>query len=78
VAAFVGTVFFEPGFLIRGHSGAFSQPGDSGALVTTLINDVRHAVGLIFAGRGNESYMLPIGPILERWQVSLVSEHGNE
>ena len=47
-AAFVGTVFFEPVFLIRGHNGAFSQPGDSGSLVTTTIDNVRHAVGLVF------------------------------
>lgn len=36
------------------------------------------AVGLVFAGRANDaSYMLPLGPILERFGVSLVSGHGS-
>jgi hypothetical protein len=74
---FVGTVFFEPVFLIQGHDGAFSQPGDSGSLVTTVVNNERLAVGLVFAGRGNDaSYMLPIRPILERLGASLVAGHG--
>lgn len=77
VVNFVGTVFFEPVFLIRGASGPFSQPGNSGSLVTTISGQARRAVGLIFAGRGNDaSYMLPIRPILERFDVSLISRHG--
>jgi hypothetical protein len=75
-ANFVGTVYFEPVFLIRGHNGAFAQPGDSGSLVTTTIDNTRHAVGLIFAGRATEAYMLPIRPILERFGVALVAGHG--
>ena len=77
VVNFVGTVFFEPVFLIRGRNGPFSQPGDSGSLVTAVNGQDRRAVGLVFAGRGNDaSYMLPIRPILERFGVSLVSGHG--
>ena len=74
---FVGTVYFAPVYLIRGRNGAFSQPGDSGSLVTTLVNNERFAVGLVFAGRGSDaSYMLPIAGILDRFGVSLVSGHG--
>jgi hypothetical protein len=74
---FVGTVYFEPVYLIRGRNGPFSQPGDSGSLVTTAVDGQRSAVGLVFAGRANDaSYMLPLGPILERFGVSLVSGHG--
>jgi hypothetical protein len=76
---FVGTVYFEPVYLIRGRNGPFSQPGDSGSLVTTVVGSQRYAVGLVFAGRANDaSYMLPLGPILERFGVSLVTGHGTD
>jgi hypothetical protein len=76
-SAFVGTVYFEPVYMIRGMAGAFSLPGDSGSLVTTILDDgTRAAVGLIFAGREpNESYMLPLEPVMERLGVTLVSGH---
>lgn len=74
---FVGTVHFEPVYLIRGNSGAFALPGDSGSLVTTVLaNGARKAIGLVFAGVApNTSYMLPLRPVLERFGVSLVSNH---
>jgi hypothetical protein len=74
---FVGTVYFEPTYLIRGKSGPFSLAGDSGSLVTTVAADgTRAAIGLIFAGRSNESYMLPLRPILDGFGVKLVGNHG--
>jgi hypothetical protein len=75
---FVGTVYFEPVFTILGRNGPFAQPGDSGSLVTTVKDGMRRAVGLIFAGRGSEAYMLPLRPILKGFAVSLVSEHGTQ
>lgn len=73
---FSGLVYFEPVFLIRGHGGPFSLPGDSGSLVVTGEADERKAIGLVFAGRApNESYMIPLRPILERFDVGLVSRH---
>src|SRR5690349_4929559 len=48
---FIGSVYFEPAYLVRGKGGAFSLSGDSGSLVTTIGEDgVRKAVGLVFAG----------------------------
>jgi hypothetical protein len=46
--------------------------------VTTIKDGMRRAVGLIFAGRGREAYMLPLRPILEGFAVSLVSGHGTQ
>ncbi|HSI03873.1 MAG: hypothetical protein ACAI38_08305 [Myxococcota bacterium] len=74
---FVGRAFFEPVYLVHGIGGPFSQPGDSGSLVTALKRDgTRVAVGLVFAGLvPAESYVLPLAPILKRLKVSLVSGH---
>ena len=74
--AFQGQVFFEPVYLIRGRGKPFSLPGDSGSLVVTRgLDGKRAAVGLIFAGREpNDSYMLPLRPILDRFQVALVDQ----
>lgn len=76
---FVGTVYFEPVYLIRGDHAPFSLPGDSGSLVTALVDGQRASVGLIFAGiEPDESYALPLGPILKEFEVTLVSGLGNK
>ncbi len=74
---FVGSVHFEPTYLIRGQGGPFSLPGDSGSLVTTVGADgQRQAVGLVFAGIAPDtSYILALAPILTRLGVSLVHGH---
>lgn len=79
---FKGRVFFDPVYVVRGISGAFSEPGDSGALVTTESNNQRHAIGIVVGGLVDKSapggiltYILPIEPILNRLQVSLVAGH---
>lgn len=70
------SAFFEPVFLVRSMTGNFSEPGDSGSLVTTVLNGVRHAVGLVFAGDNNgNSYLLPIEPILANLNVTLLNGH---
>jgi hypothetical protein len=69
--------FFEPVFAIKGFGeDLFSQGGDSGSLITINQGGQRFAVGLVFAGdtRGL-SYALPLRPILDILQVSLVSNH---
>lgn len=76
---FRGRVYYEPVYLIRGSQGVFSDRGDSGALVVTDDGDGNEkALGLIFAGDASDnlSYMLPIGPILEHLNVTLVGGHG--
>lgn len=74
---FIGQVYFEPVYLIRSDDGPFSLSGDSGSLVVSMQPDGRRAaIGLIFAGmEPSESYMLPLRPILERFRVSIVSNH---
>lgn len=70
--------FFEPVFAIRGVNGEpFSQPGDSGSLITIQQGGVRFAVGLVFAGNATSgiSYALPLQPILATLGVTLVSGH---
>jgi hypothetical protein len=61
------------------HGVTFSQPGDSGSLVTVrnLETRKRYAFGLIFAGVANaHSYVLPIQPILDTFGVTLVGDLG--
>jgi hypothetical protein len=75
-SSFAGSIFFVPVFSIKGDKGPFARPGDSGSLVVTKGPKRRAAVGLIFAGgEPDTSYMLPLRPILERFQVTLVSGH---
>lgn len=78
--SFTGQVFFEPVFVIRSEQGGpFALSGDSGALVTTVPDEgnQRSAVGIIFSGRGSdESYMLPLRPVLDELGMTIVSGHG--
>jgi hypothetical protein len=70
------TASFPNVWLIKGKDGAFSGPGDSGSLiVTTNGAGKRSAVGLLFAGGDDFTYMLEIGPILQRFGVKLVGGH---
>ena len=67
--------FFDPVFAIQGVGGMpFSQPGDSGSLITIQQNGERFAIGLVFAGNPNGlSFALPLRPILATLNVTLVS-----
>jgi hypothetical protein len=74
---FRGLVYFEPVFVVRGAAGPFAMTGDSGALVTSSQGRERTAVGLVFSGRGaEESYILPIKPIISELGMNLISGHG--
>ncbi|WP_234267635.1 hypothetical protein [Hydrogenophaga sp. NFH-34] len=71
-------VYFDSPFILVGAPGQpkFSEPGDSGSLVSILENGQRHAAGLLYAGNGEGyTFVLPIEPILSNLQVSLVSGH---
>lgn len=70
---FQGVVYFTNIFVVTGANGRFSLPGDSGSLVVhSDANNTRHAVGMLFAGNENVTFILPIKPILDELGVSLV------
>jgi hypothetical protein len=80
---FSGSVYFEPLFLVHGIGDVFSEGGDSGSLVTHEdAQGVHHAVGIVVGGcvdngapGGKRSIVLPLRPILDRLQVTLVATH---
>ncbi len=72
---FTSTVYFRNVWAVVTLTGdAFSEGGDSGSLVVT--EDGTAAVGLIFAGGENVSYIIPIEAVLTEWGAALVSGHG--
>lgn len=77
---FMGHVFFDPLWVVEGKSGVFSEPGDSGSLITTQVDGARHALGLLVGGmsgpQGRDySFIVPIESILARLSVQLVGGH---
>lgn len=80
---FSGGAYFEGVFVVHGVGDVFSDGGDSGSLVTHVdANGIRHAVGIVFAGcidnsaPGNKrALILPLRPILNRFNVTLLSQH---
>lgn len=64
-----GTVVFNDVFEVRGTGSQFSGSGDSGALV---INDKGQAMGIVFAGNNEVSYVCPIGPIINYFKCRIV------
>jgi hypothetical protein len=81
--SFSGNIWFPSVWLVHGDGREFSAAGDSGSLVVSLNPDgTRSAVGLVFCGGpdsmapGNaKTYVVPLAPILQRLNVSLVSGH---
>lgn len=80
---FSGGVFFEKLFAVHGVNDVFSESGDSGSLVVHVdAHGQRYAVGLLIAGCQNSnapggklSLILPLRPILNKLNVTLVSAH---
>ncbi|UQV46104.1 hypothetical protein KIV45_03400 [Janthinobacterium lividum] len=76
-------VLMPSAFIVHGDERPFSEGGDSGSLVTSRQLDGSYAaVGILFAGGqdskapgGKKTYILPIGPILLRLGVTLISAH---
>lgn len=50
--------------------GAFSDGGDSGSLIVTD-NELKNPVGLLFAGSTTHTIANPIGPVLDRFSVTI-------
>ncbi|MBN8412991.1 hypothetical protein [Halomonas litopenaei] len=74
---FNSLVHFDDIWAILGDNNAtFSEPGDSGSLVVS--EDGQNAVGLIFAGGGNTSFMIPVRKVLDHFNLSLTSQHNAE
>jgi hypothetical protein len=65
----VQTADFEDQIAIVGAGGAFSQPGDSGALVVDGVS--RRPVGLLFCGGGNTTFANPIDLVLQRFGAQI-------
>jgi hypothetical protein len=65
-----GEIVFEDQILIDGGVVAFSQPGDSGALVVAV--ETKQPVGLIIAGAGRRSIANPIAEVLARLNATVV------
>jgi hypothetical protein len=79
---FSGPVAFEPTFAIAGVGQLFSDNGDSGSLITTVVGGQRIAVGIVVGGKndgsapgGKTTIALPILPILQGLGVTLTSGH---
>ena len=69
-------VYFQDYWGIISQAGLFSDSGDSGSLVTTVdSNNVRHAVGIVFAGGNNVSFVIPIDKVLSYFGLTLLSGH---
>jgi len=67
VARFVGQIVIKP--------GRFSAGGDSGSLIVTQSGN--QPVGLLFAGSSFVTIANPIGPVLERFGVSIDDAEGS-
>ncbi len=64
-------VYFENAWVVEGVGGAFSDGGDSGSLVVT--EDGAKAVGLLFAGNGTITLILPLQDVLSFFGATLVT-----
>ncbi|WP_417480943.1 hypothetical protein [Maricaulis sp.] len=80
VPQFAGQIYFEDVWIVRGENGKpFSAAGDSGSLVIAEnVNGRPAAIGLLFAGAGDNSYSLivPLNKVLGHFGVTLVGGHG--
>lgn len=81
---FKAEIWFDGVHVVHGTNGrTFSEGGDSGSLVVGRnANNERVAVGIVFAGGpdqmaagGKKSMILPLEPILQALQLTLVSGH---
>lgn len=62
--------WFEDQLAVVGAGGPFSQPGDSGSLVVDAVS--RSALGLLFAGGRDHTFVNRIQPVLERFSATIV------
>lgn len=64
------TADFEDVVAVEGEGVAFSQHGDSGALIVEKTS--HRALGLLFSGGSRTSFACPIGDVLEHFGVEIV------
>jgi len=69
-APIAGVARFCRQFRVTGIGAVFSQPGDSGSLVTTFPGN--RPVGLLFAGGDNRTFCNDIRPVLASLNVTIV------
>jgi hypothetical protein len=69
----LGNISFQDQILIRGtgETPQFSAAGDSGSLIVHRAK--RAPVGLLFAGSSAYTIANPIGPVLQRFKVSIIA-----
>ena len=71
------SVFFSEAWIVEGIDGSFSDVGDSGSLVVaTLPSGEMTAIGLIFAGNGTISLVVPLDLIIARFGATIEASHG--
>jgi len=61
---------FEDQIAISGVGGAFSDSGDSGALIVDAVT--RRPVALLFSGGIDITFASPIQPVLDRFGVEIL------
>lgn len=70
-------VFFSEAWVVEGSGGSFSEGGDSGSLVVaSLPTGELTAVGLVFAGNGSISLVVPLDLIMGYFGATIESNHG--
>lgn len=70
-------VFFSEAWIVEGVGGSFSSAGDSGSLVVgTLPSGEIVAVGLVFAGDGTISLVVPLDLIMTAFGATIDATHG--
>jgi hypothetical protein len=70
-------VFFNEAWIVEGEQGPFSDGGDSGSLVVGELTAGHLAsVGLVFAGSGTISLVVPLGLILSNFNATIEALHG--
>ena len=70
-------VFFNEAWIVEGVGGAFSDNGDSGSLVVGALPSGEIAsVGLVFAGNGSISVVVPLDLIMAAFGATIEATHG--
>lgn len=70
-------VFFSEAWIVEGIGNPFSDGGDSGSLVVgDLADGTLASVGLVFAGNGTISLVVPLDLILAHFGATIDSAHG--
>lgn len=70
-------VFFSEAWIVEGKDGVFSDRGDSGSLVVgNLPSEECASVGMVFAGDGTISLVVPLNLIMDTFGATIEATHG--